>query len=48
MINKKLGINMGFVPQLLLFKDTTERGLENNIMKTSLGIGYNLGFTYKF
>ena len=39
---------MGFVPQLLLFKDTTERGLENNIMKTSLGIGYNLGFTYKF
>jgi len=47
-INKKLGINMGFVPQLLLFKDTTERGLENNIMKPSLGIGYNLGFTYKF
>lgn len=47
-INDNYGIDLGVTPQLLLFKEKTARGIENNIFDNCLGIAYNFGFTYKF
>lgn len=43
-----LSIDFGLSPQLLFFKSSTRRGLENNYLKNTIGIGYKIGFTYKF
>ena len=47
-LSKNTSINLAFVPQLFLFKDTTERGLDNNILKNNLATAYNFGLTHKF
>lgn len=46
--NKNTSVTLSFVPQLYLFKDSTERGLENNLLKSNLAAGYNLGLSHKF
>ena len=43
-----LNIDIGLSPQLLFFKSSTRRGLENNYLKNTIGIGYKIGFTYNF
>lgn len=47
-LSQNTSINLAFVPQLFLFKDNTERGLDNNIFKNTLATGYNFGLTHKF
>ncbi len=47
-ITRNTSITLSFIPQLYLFRDNTERGLENSIMSTNLATGYNLGLSHKF
>ena len=47
-LSKNTSINLSCIPQLFLFKDNTERGIENNLMENSLAIGYNFGLTHTF
>ena len=47
-ITRNTSITLSFIQQLYLFRDNTERGLENSIMSTNLATGYNLGLSHKF
>ena len=47
-ITRNTSITLSFIPQLYLFRDNTERSLENSIMSTNLATGYNLGLSHKF